>query len=107
MPFSEAICEVGRRYGSLVVESRAGTKRDGHAIWWTLCDCGVRSVKNGSELRRGIVWTCGHGVSDAARKTIIAYNASRRVWKSGEKIDVAEFFDLPAAKADGKLAGQE
>ncbi len=50
---------VGRRYGKLVVVSRSGSSKLGHAMWECQCDCGSFKVVDGSNLRVGLVKSCG------------------------------------------------
>lgn len=51
--------EIGNRYGCLLVESLAGLGKNGKALWWCICDCGVITVKGGKYLRAGLVKSCG------------------------------------------------
>lgn len=48
----------GQRFGKLVCLSLSHVY-DGHAYWVTQCDCGVVSIKNGGDVRRGYVKSCG------------------------------------------------
>jgi hypothetical protein len=49
----------GQRFGRLVVVSRVenGARRD--ARWLVKCDCGTEKVASGTNLRKGVVQSCG------------------------------------------------
>ena len=49
----------GQRFGKLEVLSRAGTNKQGNALWLCMCDCGKESVAAGCELVRGKAKSCG------------------------------------------------
>lgn len=52
----------GQRFGSLVVESRAGLVGDKRGVMWLCrCDCGAAHVTLGYRLRGGRVRSCGAG----------------------------------------------
>lgn len=55
---SNLIDLTGQRFGKLVVMSRAKDK-NGQVMWECLCDCGKRSIVNGSNLRNGRTASCG------------------------------------------------
>lgn len=48
----------GRRFGKLVVLSRADDKK-GQVMWNCLCDCGNERIVNGGNLRNGRTISCG------------------------------------------------
>ena len=48
----------GMRFGTLAVTGFNGRDKDGHLQWNCLCDCGNRSVVNGTALRNGSVKAC-------------------------------------------------
>ena len=56
---SRLINLVGRRFGRLVVVSRAENDRCGHLRWHVKCDCGEERVVQGSNLRSGHTTSCG------------------------------------------------
>ena len=74
------IDETGNVYGLLEVVERAGTDKNGDAMWRSLCSCGKEVVLRGSVLRRGRT-SCG-----CARKHGMAQRESEhplyRVWKA-------------------------
>lgn len=49
----------GRRFGRLIVESRAAPTRRGQKRWACVCDCGDRTITEQSSLRRGTTRSCG------------------------------------------------
>jgi hypothetical protein len=71
---------VGRRFGRLVVQSRArnGDDYDGHvrAMWNCLCDCGVTKVIDARSLRAGATKSCGCFRSEMLRKGHITHGQS-------------------------------
>jgi hypothetical protein len=54
----EVVDEIGKRYGKLVVVSRAESKHS-KVMWNCLCDCGSTTTSYGSALRQGRVLSCG------------------------------------------------
>lgn len=75
--FVQRIQEKGNRYGRLEVIEHAETGRDGHARWLCRCDCGEGCIRSGSDLRRGIVQSCGCLQIEAATATIQNVNLMR------------------------------
>jgi hypothetical protein len=51
----------GQRFGRLTVLERAGSSKEGRALWLCLCDCGTVSVKTGKLLLNGHCRSCGCG----------------------------------------------
>lgn len=51
--------ETGKRYGKLLVLSRAEAKRGGRARWLCRCDCGNETIAIGKNLRSGSRTSCG------------------------------------------------
>lgn len=49
----------GRRFGKLLVQERAGSRRTG-ALWRCLCDCGNVALVQGTNLRNSHTTSCGH-----------------------------------------------
>ena len=49
----------GKRFGRLVVLSRAENDRHDIAQWLCRCDCGVEKVVRGASLRSGVILSCG------------------------------------------------
>ncbi len=47
-----AIDIVGRRFGLVVVEYRAGNDAHGYPVWMVRCDCGQRRLARGCVLRQ-------------------------------------------------------
>ena len=55
-----AIDETGKRYGRLVVTTRAATSTNDRSVQWLChCDCGNTAVINGAHLRRKTTRSCG------------------------------------------------
>lgn len=50
---------IGRRFGRLVVKSRAESSARGDARWNTTCDCGKDGIAWGSALKKGLKASCG------------------------------------------------
>lgn len=48
-----------KRYGRLLVVSRAGSSEQGHALWLCICDCGASHTVRGDVLRGGLTTSCG------------------------------------------------
>lgn len=59
-----AIDMVGRRYGKLIVVSRADNARDGSARWFCRCDCGGTGTYAGTRIRAGRQRSCGCGMQE-------------------------------------------
>lgn len=49
----------GKRYGRLFVLRRAGSNKDGLALWLCKCDCGNMCVVEGAKIRKGNTRSCG------------------------------------------------
>jgi hypothetical protein len=49
----------GRRFGQLLVQEQAGSRRTG-LLWRCLCDCGTETIVQGTNLRNGHTQSCGH-----------------------------------------------
>ena len=49
----------GKRFGKLVVLSRAKNNKDGRAMWLCACDCGNERIVSGKSLRNGHTQSCG------------------------------------------------
>lgn len=49
----------GVRFAHLVVTERAGSDKQGHAMWLCHCDCGNQKVVNGNKLLSGDYKSCG------------------------------------------------
>ena len=49
----------GQRFGRLVVIKRAGTAKDGRALWLCCCDCGNEITTSSANLVRGHSKSCG------------------------------------------------
>lgn len=49
----------GQRFNMLVAIEVAGVARDKSILWLCRCDCGSTRVLGGSQLRRGIIYSCG------------------------------------------------
>lgn len=50
-----------KTYGLLSVIERVGSNKHGHATWLCVCACGSQSIVTASNLKCGLVSTCGCG----------------------------------------------
>jgi hypothetical protein len=57
------------KFGKLIVIKRYGISKNGHATWLCLCDCGIESIKFGSNLIKGHTKSCGCLVGETIKKT--------------------------------------
>ncbi|MDH6372893.1 hypothetical protein M2444_004722 [Paenibacillus sp. PastF-3] len=48
-----------KKFGLLLVVERAGSTKNGNALWLCQCDCGGNTVANGTSLRRSETISCG------------------------------------------------
>lgn len=54
---------IGQRFGQLTVCDRSEAKnKSGETMWLCRCDCGNEKIISGSQLKRGIVQSCGCAV---------------------------------------------
>ena len=60
----------GRRFGRLTVISRAGSDKQGNAMWLCRCDCGTEKVVCGYHLRSGVIRSCGCLMREAASQRV-------------------------------------
>lgn len=56
-----------KKFGKLIVIERAGTNKNGRALWRCSCECGGEKITDGLSLQRGDCKSCGcirpnHGV---------------------------------------------
>jgi hypothetical protein len=56
---SRIIEHIGKKYGLLTVESVAGKTPCGHKIYNCICDCGNRTVRTGTSMKRSKNSSCG------------------------------------------------
>ena len=49
----------GLSFGKLTVIKRAGTSKQGEALWLCKCECGNTTITKGSSLRNGTTKSCG------------------------------------------------
>ena len=70
---SRIIDITGNRYGNLVVVKRAESSKCGVAMWESVCDCGNKTVVSGSNLRNGLVKSCGclRKIPKTTRKSLV------------------------------------
>ena len=57
---SAETAEIGKRYGSLVVEECIGRTEAKKLIWKCKCDCGKYTQATTGHLHSGLIKTCGH-----------------------------------------------
>lgn len=75
--------ELGNKYGRLTVIEFAGTKPTNHgksclAMWKCSCECGMITVVNGHDLRRGNTTSCGCYKREQIDKSHTTHGDSRR-----------------------------
>lgn len=74
----------GRQFGRLTVIYRA-ENRNGRAAWGCLCECGMRFVVIGKDLRNGHTKSCGCLRKDRASETHLIHGQTNtrlfRVWQ--------------------------
>jgi len=77
----------GKRFGRLVVVSRAPNSKDSKARWNCLCDCGVQKEVSGFSLTSGRVTSCRcyHREMMKARNELAATHGHSRQTPSGER----------------------
>lgn len=63
----------GRRFGRLVVTSRAGSNSWNQALWDCVCDCGAQTVVSGNALKYGQSSSCGCWQREGARARRITH----------------------------------
>lgn len=63
-----------RKFSRLLVVERSGSNKHGSALWFCKCDCGGEATPTTSELRRGLVRSCG-----CLRRETAAQTAKTRV----------------------------
>lgn len=49
----------GRRFGRLRVKGRAGSDKNGRALWLCVCDCDESVIYTGNQILKGAVVSCG------------------------------------------------
>lgn len=80
----------GRRFGRLLVVSRAGVNKHGVSTWHCRCECGANCIAAGSDLRSSHKRSCGCLVAEAASMVNQSHGHTRfgrrtatyRVWRS-------------------------
>lgn len=50
---------IGRNFGDLEVTARHGSNKHGHAIWLCKCICGTEKLVSATNLKTGMVGSCG------------------------------------------------
>ena len=50
---------IGNKYGRLTATERQGSNKHGHAYWMCKCDCGKQHRATASNLKSGLVISCG------------------------------------------------
>jgi hypothetical protein len=85
----------GKRYGTLVVLSRAKNDKFGKAKWLCKCDCGEKKIVNACSLKRGLTQSCGCKKISKVRKNgigDISYQYFRRIRRTS--LDRGINFDI-------------
>ena len=67
---AKAIDLTGKKYGKLSIVDRAGSNKDGRALWNCVCDCGNTLVAIGKNITNGNTRSCGCIRSESARKRL-------------------------------------
>jgi hypothetical protein len=73
------LCLIGKRFGSLTVQARASSNRDGKARFTCLCDCGRASVVYGRCLVTGHTRSCGCARAAATAALFTTHGMKRSV----------------------------
>lgn len=73
-----------QRFGRVVVLSKKAPRKNGGSSWLCLCDCGIRFIATGSNLRKGYTKSCGclakeWAISMGSNKEFIAVRAEKQV----------------------------
>ncbi len=85
----------GMRFGKLTVISFAGQKRGGASLWNCRCDCGNETQQFGTNLRRGLVVSCGCVRRESGKRqykqnihyvngTQLELVRSKKIWKTNK-----------------------
>lgn len=64
---------IGERFGRLIVLERTLNSRLGQSMWLCLCDCGIKKVIQGSNLKAGITKSCGCLQSEISSKRLMSH----------------------------------
>ena len=83
---SNLVDMIGKRFGMATVVSRAGTNRQGEAMWQCLCDCGNKFITRGANLRTGNTKSCGCYMAISASKQFKTHGMTKSriyyIWSS-------------------------
>lgn len=75
----------GKRFGRLVVLNREGTTDNRHTIWHCKCDCGNECTALATNLKRGLVKSCGCLKKEITRNRAMIHGMTgtrlHRIWK--------------------------
>lgn len=77
-PFNDL---VGKRFNSLTVIRFIGQDKHRNALWEVLCDCGIKNISRGTQVKRGVAKTCGcskGGIHNESLPETVEY----RTWRS-------------------------
>lgn len=83
----------GKRFGALtaICPVSAADTNDHRPGWLVRCDCGNEKIVNGSNLRRGLITSCGCGMEKHRRQSITM------IEKDGhERLEGMQFYELTA-----------
>ena len=59
LPAHNRVDMTNLRFGKLICIKQVGMNHDNRLMWECICDCGKKSIKPGSEIRRGNIKSCG------------------------------------------------
>lgn len=72
----------GVRFGKLLCLSRAAPSNSGLTRWLCLCDCGIKTIVQQGDLRRGHTQSCGCLLFKHGYGSTIEVNTTYTIWKN-------------------------
>ena len=78
--------EIGRKYGKLTILSLAGRNKYGHVLFECLCDCGNKTIAEGTRVTHGGTLSCGCLQKETASKNFSTHRKTNtrlyHIWAS-------------------------
>lgn len=78
--------EIGRKYGKLTILSLAGRNKYGHVLFECLCDCGNKTIAEGTRVTHGGTLSCGCLQKETASKNFSTHRKTNtrlyHIWGS-------------------------
>lgn len=102
----------GKRFGKLTARSRAGSSKDGQALWSCECDCGETTVVRAGQLHGGKTQSCGCLGAERTRevltKEVVTYlSAHARVRRLRGAARTHRCFDCGGQALDWSYDGSD